>query len=260
MQQSMYSALFGALTQEHRMDVIANNLANVNTTGYKQDRMAFKDVFVRFAHDAIREPILNIRDKPLFPEPHYLAKNRIAVSRTDFSQGSLKKSDNPLDLAISGEGFFKVQAQDGGQHYTRNGNFFRNAEGLMVNGNGDLLLGEGGPIALPAGGTVEIDGRGNIRVDNAPLDTIQLVTVDNPDGLEKFGKNYYRPRAPGAVAEAPAAEAVIEQGYLEAPNVEIVQEMVNMIEVQRSFEAYSKVMTTSSEIDSRAIQQVGDAK
>ncbi|MEW5774389.1 MAG: flagellar basal-body rod protein FlgF [Thermodesulfobacteriota bacterium] len=253
MQQSMYSALFGALTQEHRLNVIANNLANVNTTGYKQDRMAFKDVFVRFAHDAIREPILNIRDKPLFPEPHYLAKNRIALAQTDFSQGSLKQTGNALDVAIVGEGFFKVQAADGEQYYTRDGSFQLSAEGLLVNGNGDQVLGQGGPVALPPGSMVVIDGRGAILVDGAQVDILQVVNVDNPNGLEKVGNNHFRPKAPGAANEAPAAEAVVEQGFLEAPNVEVVTEMVNMIEVQRGFEAYSKLIQTTQDIDTKAI-------
>lgn len=253
MQQSMYSALFGALTQEHRLNVIANNLANVNTTGYKQDRMAFKDVFVRFAHDAIREPILNLRDKPLFPEPHYLAKNRIALAQIDFSQGSTKQTGNPLDLAIVGEGFFKVQDAEGNQYYTRDGSCSLSAEGLLINGNGDQVLGQGGPVAIPPGSSVVIDGAGNVLVDGALVDTLQVVNLDNPNGLEKIGKNYFQPKAEGAVAEIPAAEASVQQGYLEAPNVEVVTEMVNMIEVQRGFEAYSKLIQTTQEIDTKAI-------
>jgi flagellar basal-body rod protein FlgG len=253
MQQSMYSAMFGALTQEHRLNIIANNLANVNTTGYKQDRMAFKDVFVRFAHDAIREPILNLRDKPLFPEPHYLAKNRIALAQIDFSQGSMKQTGNPLDLALVGEGFFKVQAPDGNQYYTRDGAFSLSAEGLLINGAGDQVLGQGGPVAIPPGGAVVIDGAGNIVVDGAQVDTLLVVNVDNPDGLEKYGKNHFRPKAAGAVGEIPAEGASVAQGYLEAPNVEVVTEMVNMIEVQRGFEAYSKLIQTTADIDAKAI-------
>lgn len=259
MQQSMYSALFGALTQEHRLNVIANNLANVNTTGYKQDRMAFKDVFVRYAHDSIREPILNLRDKPLFPDPHYLAKNRIALAQIDFSQGSLRQTGNALDVAIVGEGFFKVQAADGEQYYSRDGSFHLNAEGLLVNMNEDLVMGQGGPVALPPGSRVEIDGTGNIRVDGALVDTLQVVGVDNPDGLEKVGNNHYRAKAAGAVAEQAAPGVTVEQGYLEAPNVEVVTEMVNMIEVQRGFEAYTKLIQTTNDIDTRAIA-TGDVR
>lgn len=256
MQDGMYTALFGALTQEHRMNTIANNLANVNTTGYKQDRMAFKDVFVRFAHDVIREPILNARDKGLFPQPDYMAKVRIAESRVDFSQGSLKKSDNPLDIAISGEGFFKVRTADG-DFYTRNGHFTLSPEGFIVNGAGHQLLGEGGPITVPPNTRLSITSDGQIFADNAALDAIQLVTVDDLTALRKVGQNNFEINPDRIAAEQPAEEATVAQGFLEAPNVEIVTEMVKMIETQRSFEAYQKAIKTSKETDSKAINEVG---
>ncbi|GAB6176444.1 flagellar basal-body rod protein FlgF [Desulfobaculum senezii] len=256
MQDGMYSALFGALTQEHRMNTIANNLANVNTTGYKRDRMAFRDVFVRFAHDVIREPVLNVRSKPLFPEPDYLSKVRIAESRIDFSQGSMKKSDNPLDLAISGEGFFKVR-NDNGDYYTRNGHFTVGPDGIIVNADGHQLLGEGGPIAVPPSTRLSVTADGQIFADGEALDAIQLSTVSNLTALRKVGQNLFEIHPDRQAVEEPALEAQVAQGYLEAPNVEVVTEMVKMIETQRSFEAYQKVITTSKETDSNAINKVG---
>jgi len=260
MQESMYSALFGALNQEHRLDIIANNLANANTNGYKTDQLAFKDVFVNYAHDNIREPTLNLRSDPLFPSPVNMAKPRIAVSRTDFSQGPLQQTDNALDLAIAGDGFFKIRT-DNGDFYSRDGAFTLNNEGLVVNGRGQFLLGDGGPVAIPPGASsVVIDSQGQIFADNLLVDTIQKVTVDNLDGLEKLGANMFRPRAQGAVVEQPAEDAEIQQGFLEKPNVEVVLEMVNMIETQRAFEAYQKTITTSQEVDLKAIQQVGTSR
>ena len=108
-------------------------------------------------------------------------------------------------------------------------------------------------MAIPRGNAVEIDGKGNVLVDGELVDALQVVNVDNPDGLEKIGKNYFRPKAQGATAEIPAADASVVQGFLEAPNVEVVTEMVNMIEVQRGFEAYSKIIQNSQEIDTKAI-------
>lgn len=260
MQESMYSALFGAMNQEFRLDIIANNLANANTTGYKTDKLAFKDVFVNFAHDNIREPVMNLRSDPLFPRAVNMAKPRIAVSRTDFSQGSLQQSDNPLDMAISGEGFFKIRT-DNGDFYSRDGHFTLNNEGLVVNGRGQFLLGDGGPIAIPPGtASVVINSQGQLFADGNLVDTVQKVTVDNLDGLEKFGQNMFKPRTEGAVAEQPADGATIEQGFLEKPNVEVVTEMVNMIETQRAFEAYQKTITNSQETDLKAIQQVGTVR
>lgn len=257
MQESMYSAMFGAMTQEHRMNIISNNLANVNTTGYKRDRMAFKDVFIRYAHDDIREPLMHLKSKPLFPEPDHYAKPRIAVSKVEFAQGSLKQTGNDLDVALSGQGFFKVQNQDGTQFYTRNGAFHVNAAGGLVNGNGDAVLGEGGPIVLPPNAKVVINGAGQIFADGELVDNLTVVDLSNTDALQKVGHNYFELQAEGAADEVPAADAVVEQGYLEAPNVEVVTEMVNMIETHRAFEAYQKVITNTKETDSKAINQVG---
>ncbi len=107
MQDSNLSALFGAMSNEHRLNLIANNLANVNTTGYKKDKVAFKDVFLHFAHDYILDSKPYIRAKPLWPEADVLAKPRLSEQKTDFSQGSLKATGNPLDLAIQGGGVFQ---------------------------------------------------------------------------------------------------------------------------------------------------------
>lgn len=257
MQNSMYTAMFGALTQEHRMDIIANNLANVNTTGYKQDRTAFKDVFMRYAHDNIREPMMHMRSKAMFPEPDYYAKPRIAEAQIDFSQGSLKQTGNPLDLAIGGEGFFKVQTQEGKQYLTRDGSFHMRNDGTVVNANGDELLGDGGPVVLPPNEQVVINGGGQIFAGGELVDTVTVVTVDRPEGLQKVGHNYFEPRSEGAVQEQPVQEASVEQGYLEAPNVQIVTEMVNMIETQRAFEAYQKVIQNTNETDMKAVNKVG---
>ncbi|MDY6852350.1 MAG: flagellar basal-body rod protein FlgF [Thermodesulfobacteriota bacterium] len=259
MQQSMYSALFGAMTQEHRLDIIANNLANVNTSGYKTNRLSFKDTFIRYAHDNIREPLFHLKSEPLFPEPDYIVKPRIAVSQVDFSQGSFKRSDNPLDLGIAGEGFFKVRTQTG-DYYSRNGNFHVTAQGLVANGNGDLLLGEGGPVAVPPNGEVVINSGGEIYVNNEQVGQINLVTVSDLNALEKLGNNLFRLREGSGAGEQPAEEAELKQGYLEAPNVEVVNEMVNMIEAQRAFGAYSKVIQMTQEADTKVISQVGTVR
>jgi flagellar basal-body rod protein FlgG len=257
----MYSAMFGALTQEHRLNIIANNLANVNTTGYKRDQMAFKDVFVRFAHDEIREATFNLKSEQLFPDPDHYAKPRIAVAQIDFEQGSLKQTGGPLDVALSGEGFFKVRTPEGEDFYTRGGAFHVNAVGQLVNGNGHQVLGEGGPIELPGeGGQVTVSGSGQIFVDGDEVDALTVVGVDNPQVLEKVGHTYFRIRTPGAAAEIPVPETVVEQGYLEMPNVEVVTEMVNMIEAHRAFEAYQKIITNTRETDSKATDQVGRDK
>ncbi|MBQ9405927.1 MAG: flagellar basal-body rod protein FlgF [Desulfovibrio sp.] len=261
MQQGMYSGLFGALTTEHRMNFIANNLANVNTRGYKRETLAFKDTFPVYAHDEIREPLLNLRSEPLFPDPRNAARSRIAVSKIDFSQGSLKYTGNNLDVAIAGENaFFRVNTPTG-PYLTRNGAFVLNSEGTLMTPQGYTVMGQGGgTIQIPAGTRhIEISGDGQVLADGAVVDQLALVSVDNPQGLEKMGGNLFKPRENVDVAEDNAYlnGARVEQGFVEAANVEVVSEMVNMIEVQRQFEAYQKVMQTTDAMDREATTKVG---
>jgi len=258
MQNAMYSALFGALTNEHRMNSIANNLANVNTTGYKRDMLAFRDTFALYAHDQIMEPIPNLRHDPLFPEAQHMARPRMAVEITDFQQAGLKISGSPFDVAISGPGFFQVETPDG-PLLTRNGHFRLTAEGTLITEQGYPVLGEGGQIMVPGGVrnfTIAEDGR--IFADNELAGQIALVGVTDETGLEKLGHNLFRPRdGSGAeITETPPG-SFLAQGYLETANVDAVYEMVNMIEAQRQFEAYAKIMQTSQTIDSEVSQKVG---
>ena len=261
MQAGMYSGLFGALTTEHRMNFIANNLANVNTRGYKRDTLAFKDTMVTYAHDEIREPILNLRSKPLFPEPHNAARARIAVARTDFSQGSMQFTGNALDVAINGENaFFRVTTPNGA-FLTRNGAFSLNADGVLMTPQGLYGAGAGRrQHRHPARHAQHSDQRRRAsagrRRAGGPAGPGQW---DNLQNLEKQGDNLYRPRQNVQVAEGNAYldGARLEQGFTEAANVEVVSEMVNMIEVQRQFEAYQKVMQTSDSLDRNATEKVG---
>ncbi|THB70657.1 MAG: flagellar basal-body rod protein FlgF [Desulfovibrio sp.] len=258
MQDSMYSALFGALTNEHRLNIIANNLANANTTGYKQDRLAFKDVMVHFAHDTIMEARSTLRSPTLLPDPTIIAKPRLAMARTDFSQGGLRESGNPLDVAIMGEGFFKVQV-DGNEYYTRNGNFHRSAEGTLVNSEGYPVMGASGAITLPQG-DVYIDSAGRILVNGEETAALSVVSVDNLDALEKVGHNLFQLPEASDVQEIAATDAQIEQGYLEAANINVVEEMVNMIETQRAYEAYTKIIKSTNETDQKLLMKVGRAR
>lgn len=255
MQDSSYSAVFGALTQQHRLDVIANNLANMNTTGFKSDKLAFRDTFRRYAHDLLN-PNQTLDQKVPWPRGYVLAQPRIAERVIDLSQGILKSTGNPLDLAITGDGFFRVQTSGGEESLTRQGVFHRSAEGYIVDGHGNRLLGEGGPIQIPETGSVLVGGDGAVTVDGGLIDTISLVSVPDPGALEKMGNSLLRIRPDSGVQPLPAAEATVEQGFLEATNVEVVSEMVNMIEALRAFEAYQKMISGAFEQDRKAITEV----
>lgn len=259
MQDSSYSAMFGALTNEHRLNVIANNLANVNTTGYKRDQLSFKDTFISFAHDKIMEPVMNVRQEKLFPEPVHIAKPRLAQSKIVFEQGSMRKTDSPFDFAIAGSGFFRVQT-DQGPFLTRNGHFQVNAEGTLVTEQGFSVLAGGGPITIPTGAQVVVNGGGEILVDGENLGALDVVSVDDEEALEKQGRNLYRIREGSQAQELPATDVVVNQGYLEAANVNVVTEMVNMIEAQRSFEGYQKMISSTHEMDEKSITRFGMVK
>lgn len=260
MQDALYSSLFGALTTEHRMNFIANNLANVNTTGYKQTKLAFRDTMISYAHDEIREPLRNVRSKPLFPEEKNMARPRIAVSHIDYAQGSVHYTGEPLDLAINGENAFFRVTTGTGDYLTRSGHFVLGSDGTIMTPEGWPLQGGGGNIVIPPGTRyVSISADGQVQADAAVIDQIALVNVDNPQNLEKLGRNLYRPRSRVNVAEGDAygEGARLEQGYIEKANVDVVMEMVNMIETQRQFEAYQKVMQTVDTLDRAANDRVG---
>jgi len=258
MQSSMYNALFGALTQEHRLANISNNLANVNTSGYKREQLAFRDVFIRFGHDML-DPISAVHEKSLLPEPDQMAQARIALSHIDFSQGGMRETGNPLDVALNGEGFFKVRTAQG-DFYTRNGNFHLTPEGQLVNGQNYPVLGEAGEILVEPGGWIDIAPNGEISINGEAAGVLQIVTFENPQVLEKMGQNLYRIREGMNALEQPAENTAVVNGYLENANVEVVQEMVGMIDTHRLFEAYQKVMHTTQEADQKVIRDLASAR
>ncbi len=255
MQDAMYSAMFGAMSNEFRVNQIANNLANANTTGYKVDRLAFHDTFLRFAHDYSVNAKTHLRGEDIWPEPHILAKPRLSDQKVDFSQGSVSPTGNPFDLAISGEGFFQVRTPDG-DFLTRNGRFQISPEGTLVTEQGFPVLGEGGEIQVPRGEKAVIDETGVIRQGAEAVGQIGLFTAEDITRLEKIGSNLFGHVDPDA-GLIPAPEARINQGYLERANVDVVTEMVAMIESQRAHQVYMKAIQGTNEIDRRLVDHVG---
>lgn len=261
MQQSSISALFGALSNEKRLDIIANNLANVNTAGYKADKVSFQDVFQRMASDYSPDARNDLQQKQLLPRPLIVAKPRLAEQTLDMSQGSLQPTENPLDMAISGPGFFRVQTPEG-QFLTRNGQFYRNNQGMLVTNQGYPVMGQSGNITIPDGKVVSVSPGGQVLVDNVIVGAIDIVDVADPKLLKKYGQSLYT----GADGAQPATRPIdssktsVNQGYLEKPNVEVVTEMVGMIEAQRSFEAYTKIITSTQEMDREAVTKVGETR
>ncbi|MGV1100148.1 flagellar basal-body rod protein FlgF [Thiovibrio sp. JS02] len=221
------------LAQEQRLHQVTNNLANVDTPGYKKETVTFGEMLYNVNRSRQRVgKALNID--------------------TVHQQGVIQKTDNPLDLAITGDGFFKIETA-AGVRYTRAGNFQRNALGQLVTPNGYPVLGEGGPITLE-GDKVDIGLDGRIFVDGVQVDQLAIGTAA-PDALVKEGENLFRLKE-GAAEEVPE-RFVLQQGYVEKSNVNTVTEMTEMIDLYRAYEGQQKMIRAVDDLDDLAVRKVG---
>lgn len=253
MDGSIYMAATGALAYEKRLQLISNNLANVQTAGFKKDRGLFRSFELSEAGN--NELRLN---ESRSQAPAYWM---LFSSYTDFSSGEMKKTDNPFDLALSGNGFFCIQTPDSVQ-YTRRGNFTVNADDVLVTQEGWPVLGQGGEIQLkmakPSDTKREfsVSEDGYITVDGSQVDRLRIVDFTTFHALEKAGHNYYRGLRPEALEELDEGFKV-SQGFLELSNVDTVSMMTEMIEVLRGYESYQKMMRSIDDMDAKLINDVG---
>lgn len=257
MSESMYIAASGALTQQLRLEVLANNLANTNTIGFKEDRTSFKAHFPDVAaatEEDQGEPVAE--EAPTVLDP-YLSNNFYVTfegSTINFTPGEFKHTGNALDFALNGSGFFCVETTDG-THYTRKGNFSLNQDGVLVTSEGLTVLGEGGEIRID-GRDVMVDGKGNVLVDGTVVGTLKIVDFPQPYQLEKIGESLFS-LSDLDVPEEKAEGTEIMQGLNELSNVDSVRTMTEMIEVLRTYESYQKIIQSVSEVTSKAINEVG---
>ncbi|MBV9850808.1 MAG: flagellar basal-body rod protein FlgG [Armatimonadetes bacterium] len=258
MMRALYSAATGMMAQQTNMDVISNNLANVNTVGFKHSRADFQDLMYQemrpagaTAADGVTTPTgleIGLGVKP-------------AATETMFDPGSLQNTGNPLDVAIQGNGFFKVLLPDGSTGYTRDGSFKLDNQGKLVNSDGYAIQPE---ITIPSGSQVNIGADGTVSVVQGnstqpqTVGKIALTNFSNPAGLEHIGgNNYQETAASGAPTDGTAGQngyGSLTQGTLEMSNVQIVQEMVNMITAQRAYETNSKAIQTADQMLATANQ------
>ncbi len=248
MSNALQDVVSGALYNEARMGVLANNIGNISTQGFKEDRVSFelpdRDTTSRSTSLAVS----NVID----PQEFYVGKP--VQTHTNFASGQLKQTGNPLDVAIEGKGFFKIDTPEG-IRYTRAGNFALNAEGLLTTPDGFPVLGEGGEITID-GDRVEVDMTGNIHVDGTSVGRLEVVDIPDTAGLIKIGGNLFAPA--GEDIEEQAAEGVtIASGAVEQSNVDIVKSMTEMIEVLRGYETYQKMIQHLDETDGKIITEVG---
>ncbi len=253
MLKALNTAATGMQAQQTNMEVISNNMANASTSGFKKARAEFEDLL----YQTEKEPGAASGLNAISPTGVQtgLGVKTAAVSR-DHAVGSAKITDNPFDLSIQGKGFFQVANEEGEVMYTRNGEFKRNYEGKLVDKNGNLLVPE---IELPKD-TVEvrITPRGEVTLlrdqTSKPeiVGQIELATFINPAGLKALGKNNFSP-TPASGNPQTGKPGIghfgsVAQGELEGSNVNMVEEMVNMIEAQRTFETSSKAMQASDQM------------
>ncbi|MBU1262023.1 flagellar basal-body rod protein FlgG [bacterium] len=252
--RSLWSGATGMSAQQFHLDVIANNLANVNTAGYKRDRAEFEDLL----YATLRLPGTPIGGGGSVPTGVQVGHGtKITGTQKIHTPGSLGETQNPYDLAIEGQGFFQVLLPDGEVGYTRAGSFSKDADGKITNPNGYILQPE---IVVPEDVTeisVTEDGAvfatlsGNVK-STEELGKIELARFTNPAGLSAIGKNVLKETAASGEPKTgtPGAEGFgrIAQRFLEMSNVNVVEEMVNMIVVQRAYEFNAKVIQTADAI------------
>lgn len=248
MDASMWIAKTGLDAQQTRMSVISNNLANVNTTGFKRDRATFEDML----YQNLRQPGSQVNAGEQAPTGLMLGTGvRIVATEKTHTQGSLVTTKNALDLAVQGEGFFQIAQSDGTVAYTRDGSFKLSSTGQLVTANGAALQ---PAITIPANvASISVGQDGTVSVETAAgggaqvIGQIQIARFANPAGLQSMGQNLMKETtASGApqVGQAGVAGAgQLMQGALEASNVNVVEEMVNMIETQRAYEINSKAIS-----------------
>ncbi|OJJ11075.1 flagellar basal-body rod protein FlgF [Alphaproteobacteria bacterium AO1-B] len=226
----------------NQLDVVANNMANINTTGFKSQRLLFE------------EYLMPVAEATEFQTPDETLSYVLDYqSITDFDTGAFKMTGNDLDLAIEGEGFFVVQMGDGTEAYTRDGAFVIDQNGQLVTSDGRPVLTTGGPITFSTeDGSVEIAKDGTISTELGIRGVIRVASFEDPQELEKQGDNLYRGENPGI----PQRFNVV-QGALERSNVEGVYQVTQMIEVTRAYESITKMLKDVNDLRQQAIQVLG---
>lgn len=260
--KSLTTAATGMGAQQANMDVIANNLANTSTTGFKKARAEFEDLM----YQTVKEPGTQTGETSVSPTGVQIGLGvKTAAVGKEFSQGSTQITNNPFDLEIQGSGFFSVQLPNGQQAYTRDGSFKKGPDGRLQDKNGHVLQPE---ITIPSNATgVEIAPDGLVSVItpenlNQPqvIGQINLVSFVNPAGLRSQGQNLFAPTPASGLAQVsgPGQNGLgyLAQGHLETSNVNIVDEMVNMITAQRAYETNSKVIQASDQM----LQQINNLR
>jgi flagellar basal-body rod protein FlgF/flagellar basal-body rod protein FlgG len=251
MENTLLVGLSRQMVLERQLDVISNNIANVNSNGFKADKSLFEEYLTSGAHEdnfkGTDRRVSYVQDRGTF---------------RDFSQGGLQQTGNPLDVAIAGAGLFVVQAP-GGERYTRDGNLQINSTGQLVTSGGAPVLGTSGPIVFqPTDKQISIASDGNVTVlegtgrTDSVRGKLRVVSFADAQKLVKEGSNLYS--AGQGVAAQPDTTSRVRQGYIEKSNVNSIMEMSRMIEITRTYTQISALLQQQSDLHKSAIQQLAD--
>lgn len=243
MVRGLYAAATAMVMNQVKQDAIANNLANLSTVGYKGDIALFENMLQ-----------LNVRRVNDLPASIGQLGTGVVTKAvvTNYEEGLMRETGNPLDLAIVGDGFFAINTPDG-IRYTRAGNFMLNDANEVVTNEGHLVLGKNGPIVLN-NPNVHINEQGEVFENGQLVNAVEMVDFEKPYPLRKIGHSMF-----AALHDAPLLPSGgrLKQGMLEMPNVNVAEEMVRMITVMRSYEAAQKALATQDELSGKAVLEVG---
>ena len=251
MVKGLYTAYTGMVHEQYRLDVVSNNLANATTTGYKAEGCTTQSFDEMYG--------IKTKDATVGHRNQYIGDlslgAKIGETYRDWSQGSFESTESDYDFALSGQGFFSIsftsKTGETSTMYTRDGSFQMDKDGYLLTKDGDFVLGESGIIQIPTDvKQLSVDETGAIYADNQYIDTFALVDFEDYDYLEMYGENLYIATDGATETEA---ECSVIQGYLEASNINVVSEMVNMITIAREFESGQKVMTTIDDMLSKMV-------
>ena len=267
--RGIYAATSAMLVQEKMLDVVANNLANVDTSGFR-GRVAVNKSFPEVLMDRVErytivDEALNeeLKERKFFP--YIRGRSTIgSISMTNvlsettmtMDRGPVQWTDNPLDIVVDNDGYLVVEDGNGNTFYTRSGHFQKNNEGQLVTHDGEYIMGDVGRITLGDATRVYIGEGGQIYADDELVGTLQVVNFETPTYLRQVNKSLLSETAESGAAE-PAENVHIISGGLERSNVQVVTEMVRMIEANRAFEAAGRVVTIQDELSGRLFQSVG---
>jgi len=242
---AIYEAATGLKSQQTRLDTIAANIANINTVGYKSQRVDFKDALYK----AMDTPVGNSEAGNLRTGSGVL----LGATTTDVSEGTVSETGNPLDFALNGKGYFTVQTPTGETLYTRNGDFqisVENGASYLVTAQGYYVLDSAGKrIQLPQDSTsdISVTESGVLKVEDTTIADLGITSFPNPDGLDAAGDTCYRATQVSGTA-APAGQVTVKQGRLEQSNVDLAQEMTLLIRSQRAYSLASKALQTADDM------------